>query len=222
MNVYKVRPMDLHAQSERCGEACIAVVIATEHHVEVQHLKDLGQRIDDQLIEAQRKLQACELQRDEWKKYADAGLSSYAELQAEVASYSSRLDREVKRADGEYERAEAYKFRVHELDAELRGARFTIAALCKENPDGTLYIRRGTLERLSPDASIECTTAIDGSREYRVVERQSPKDCEVCGMPHGMEHLRTVMAHRGCIIIGCTEPRVSDCYCATHEQTRQE
>jgi predicted metalloendopeptidase len=36
-------------------------------------------------------------ERDEWKKYADDGLRSYAEQQAEIASLSSRLDGRQKR-----------------------------------------------------------------------------------------------------------------------------
>lgn len=46
----------------------------------------------DECAALQSRLHSCELQRDEWKKYADNGLSSYAELQAEVARLSSRLD----------------------------------------------------------------------------------------------------------------------------------
>jgi len=41
------------------------------------------------------------------------------ELRQHIAELESKLDREMKRADGEYQRAEAYKFKAKQLDDEL-------------------------------------------------------------------------------------------------------
>lgn len=110
MNTYYVRPMDLHTWIETCQEKCTAVVTLKDHEAEVQKLKDLGQRIDDELVAAQRSLAAfqyppdhrvsvAERERDEAEsrleevaKAAELISSHDSELRRQLASAHSRLD----------------------------------------------------------------------------------------------------------------------------------
>lgn len=76
--------------------SCGADVRHTEWFQCIAYLKVGSDSARNEVKSLQSRLVSCELQRDEWKKYADAGLSSYAELQSEVASLSSRLSTALK------------------------------------------------------------------------------------------------------------------------------
>lgn len=116
--------------------------------------------IASDIEELESKLQACELQRNEWKKYADAGLSSYAELQAEVASYSSRLDFANKTVEVQRKSIDSLGEQRDEFERRLGSAALLLDELAKAAVAGDRGAILGRVDGLRD--------ALSGS----VVERQ--------------------------------------------------
>lgn len=73
--------------------------LAAAHRARIDNLCNSLELAGKRIAELESKLQACEKQRDEWKAYADAGLQNSVSLQAEVASYASRLSSALEERD---------------------------------------------------------------------------------------------------------------------------